>query len=106
LDISGTLFNAVRREGVKVPLALDYPDKKVVDLHNSLCPNMFKINLGNLLWTLNNIGEVNGDRPDQAKAEAKVALTECCCAVRRSMARYVQDLQTSGPARNPSPRGC
>jgi Ca-activated chloride channel family protein len=29
LDISGTLFNAVRREGVKVPLALDYPDLMV-----------------------------------------------------------------------------
>jgi Ca-activated chloride channel family protein len=29
LDISSTLFNAVRREGVKVPLALDYPDLMV-----------------------------------------------------------------------------
>jgi Ca-activated chloride channel family protein len=29
LDISGTLFNAVRREGVQVPLALDYPDLMV-----------------------------------------------------------------------------
>jgi Ca-activated chloride channel family protein len=29
LDISGTLFNAVRREGLKVPLELDYPDLMV-----------------------------------------------------------------------------
>jgi Ca-activated chloride channel homolog len=29
LDISATLFNAVQREGVKVPLALDYPDLMV-----------------------------------------------------------------------------
>ena len=29
LDISGTLFNAVRREGSKVPIELDYPDLMV-----------------------------------------------------------------------------
>jgi Ca-activated chloride channel family protein len=29
LDISGTLFNAVRREGSKVPIDLDYPDLMV-----------------------------------------------------------------------------
>lgn len=29
LDISGTLFNAVRREGVRVPIELDYPDLMV-----------------------------------------------------------------------------
>ena len=29
LDLSATLFNAVRREGVKVPIALDYPDLMV-----------------------------------------------------------------------------
>ena len=29
LDVSGTLFNAVRREGAKVPIALDYPDLMV-----------------------------------------------------------------------------
>jgi Ca-activated chloride channel family protein len=29
LDISGTLFNAVRREGAKVPIELDYPDLMV-----------------------------------------------------------------------------
>ena len=29
LDVSGTLFNAVRREGAKVPIELDYPDLMV-----------------------------------------------------------------------------
>jgi Ca-activated chloride channel family protein len=29
LDISGTLFNAVRREGARVPIELDYPDLMV-----------------------------------------------------------------------------
>jgi len=29
LDISGTLFNAVRREGSKIPIELDYPDLMV-----------------------------------------------------------------------------
>ena len=29
LDISATLFNAVRREGSKVPIELDYPDLMV-----------------------------------------------------------------------------
>ncbi len=29
LDVSGTLFNAVRREGARVPIALDYPDLMV-----------------------------------------------------------------------------
>ena len=29
LDLSATLFNAVRREGAKVPIALDYPDLMV-----------------------------------------------------------------------------
>lgn len=67
--IIGTEINLIHR------LALEYPDKKVIDLHNSLCPNMFKINLGNLLWTLNNIGQVNVVTiPEQVKAEAKLAL--------------------------------
>jgi len=67
--IIGTEINLIHR------LALEYPDRKVLDLHNSLCPNMFKINLGNLLWTLNNIGQVNVVTvPEQVKAEAKLAL--------------------------------
>jgi len=67
--IIGTEINLIHR------MSLDYPDKKVIDLQNSLCPNMFKINLGNLLWTLNNLGRVNVVTvPEKVKAEAKLAL--------------------------------
>jgi quinolinate synthase len=56
-------------------LALEYPDKKVLDLHNSLCPNMFKINLANLLQTLENLGEMNVVRvPEDIRAGARLAL--------------------------------
>ncbi|HUU81081.1 MAG TPA: quinolinate synthase NadA, partial [Acidobacteriota bacterium] len=41
--IIGTEVNLINR------LALENPDKNVLDLHYSLCPNMFKINLKNLL---------------------------------------------------------
>ncbi|MFZ2445542.1 MAG: quinolinate synthase NadA [Syntrophobacteraceae bacterium] len=69
--VIGTEINLIHR------LALEYPDKKVLDLHSSLCPNMFKINLGNLLWTLNNIGRVNVVTvPERVKAEAKLALDQ------------------------------
>jgi len=67
--VIGTEINLIHR------LALEYPDKKVLDLHNSLCPNMFKINPGNLLWALNNIGEVNVvSIPERIKEGAKLAL--------------------------------
>lgn len=67
--IIGTEVNLVSR------LALENPDKKVLDLHYSLCPNMFRINLKNLLWTLENVGQVNlVTVPDAIKAEAQVAL--------------------------------
>lgn len=67
--VIGTEINLIHR------LALEYPDKKVIDLHNSLCPNMFKINPGNLLWALNNIGEVNiVSVPEEIKEGAKLAL--------------------------------
>jgi len=39
--------------------AKEYPDKEILDLHYSLCPNMFKISLKNLLNALDNIGQVN-----------------------------------------------
>ncbi len=51
--IIGTEINLINR------LALEHPDKKVFELHYSLCPNMFKINLKNLLWSLENAGKVN-----------------------------------------------
>ena len=67
--VVGTEINLVHR------LAVEYPDKKVLDLHNSLCPNMFKINPANLLQTLESIGEMNVVRvPENVKAGAKLAL--------------------------------
>jgi quinolinate synthase len=67
--IIGTEINLIHR------LALEYPDKRVLDLHYSLCPNMFKINLKNLLWALENIGVVNVVTvPDAVKTDARLAL--------------------------------
>ena len=67
--VIGTEINLIHR------LALEYPDKKVLDLHYSLCPNMFKINLGNLLQTLETLGERNVVRvPEKIKAGARLAL--------------------------------
>jgi len=67
--IVGTEINLVNR------LALENPDKDVLDLHNSLCPNMFRINLKNLLWTLENIGQVNVITvPEVIRTDARMAL--------------------------------
>lgn len=67
--IVGTEINLIHR------LALEYPEKKVLDLHYSLCPNMFKINLKNLLKCLEEIGTYNVVRvPDDIKADARLAL--------------------------------
>jgi len=67
--IIGTEVNLIDR------LAQEYPDRNVLELHNSLCPNMFKINLQNLLWTLENIGQVNVIKvPDHIKNDARKAL--------------------------------
>jgi len=67
--IIGTEINLIHR------LALENPDKAVLDLHYSLCPNMFKINLKNLLWTLENIGRVNVVTvPETIRAAAQTAL--------------------------------
>ncbi len=49
----GTETNLVTR------LAREYPDKKIRELSRSLCPNMFRIDMKNLLWTLDEIGTVN-----------------------------------------------
>jgi quinolinate synthase len=40
-------------------LAREYPDKMIVPVSRSLCPNMYKINPANLLSTLDNLGNVN-----------------------------------------------
>lgn len=67
--IIGTEINLVHR------LALEHPDKQVLDLHYSLCPNMFKINLEKLLWTLENLGQANQVVvPEPVKTEARLAL--------------------------------
>jgi len=51
--IIGTEIHLIQR------LALENPDKKILELHHSLCPNMYKINLENLCRTMEGIGEVN-----------------------------------------------
>lgn len=67
--IIGTEVNLVKR------LALEHPDKTIVTLHDSLCPNMAKINLSNLFFTLENIGEVNVVTvSEKIKNDAKSAL--------------------------------
>jgi quinolinate synthase len=67
--IIGTEINLINR------LTQEYPDKTVLELHHSLCPNMFKINLNNLLHTLENIGEYNVITvPEDIKADAGLAL--------------------------------
>jgi quinolinate synthase len=67
--IIGTEVNLVSR------LAHENPEKTVLDLHYSLCPNMFKISPRNLLWTLENIGQVNVITvPEDTKADARLAL--------------------------------
>lgn len=67
--VIGTEINLVSR------LAHEHPDKKVVELARSLCPNMYKITLLSLLRTLENIGELNVvELPDDVKHHARVAL--------------------------------
>jgi quinolinate synthase len=67
--IIGTEVNLIER------VALENPDKKVLVLQHSLCPNMFKINLKNLLWALDHVGQVNVVKvPEEIKADARMAL--------------------------------
>lgn len=67
--IIGTEFNLVDR------LAAEYPDKKILALHRSVCPNMFKINPQNLLATLEEIGTRNVITvPESIKQDARIAL--------------------------------
>jgi quinolinate synthase len=65
----GTEINLVNR------LASENPDKVIFELARSLCPNMFRINLRNLLWTLESLDDVNLVKVDPSlKADAKIAL--------------------------------
>jgi quinolinate synthase len=65
----GTELNLVHR------LAKQNPDKKVFPLARSMCPNMYKINLYNLCWTLDNLGKINIVKvPRNVKQDALLAL--------------------------------
>jgi quinolinate synthase len=67
--IVGTEFNLVQR------LNIQTPDKMVIPLARSACPNMAKITLGKLLHTLQNLGTFNVVRIDPAtKKDAALAL--------------------------------
>ncbi len=67
--IIGTEINMVQR------LALEYPDKKILPLNRSLCPNMYKINLPSLAYTLDNPGEYNVvSVPEEIRYSARLAL--------------------------------
>jgi quinolinate synthase len=67
--IIGTEINLVSR------LALENQNKMVLDLHYSLCPNMLRINLKNLLWALEDVGAFNVVTvPEEIKKDARVAL--------------------------------
>lgn len=67
--IIGTEINLVQR------LARQHPDKKIHELARSLCPNMFRIGLPDLLWTLDMIGETNRVEVDpDTKVGARKAL--------------------------------
>ena len=67
--IIGTEINLIKR------LAMEYPDKTILPLKDSLCPNMYKINLKNLLTCLENIGKTNIVTVDEAiKKDAFIAL--------------------------------
>ncbi len=67
--IIGTEINLVDR------LALEFPEKTILPLQRSLCPNMFRISPEKLLYTLENIGKHNVVTiPEDLKAAAKLAL--------------------------------
>lgn len=67
--VIGTEINLVAR------LAKNHPDKKIVPLARSLCPNMFKLSLADLCCTLENLGRVNEVFVNEEIAkDAKIAL--------------------------------
>ena len=67
--VIGTEINMVSR------LARKNPDKRIVPLARSLCPNMFKISLADLCWTVEKLGQVNEVLvPEEIAGDAKMAL--------------------------------
>jgi len=67
--IIGTEINLIAR------LARDYPDRQVIQLKRSLCPNMFKISPKNLLESLQALpGGETVTLPEEVKQDARLAL--------------------------------
>lgn len=65
----GTEINLISR------LAKTYPDKRVIELKRSFCPNMFKITLEKLFYTLKNLDSFEAVKvSDEIKKDAKIAL--------------------------------
>ncbi len=65
----GTEIHLVNR------LIKNSPGKRILPLAQSLCPNMYKISLNDLLWTLDNLGEINVvEVPPETKKDARIAL--------------------------------
>jgi quinolinate synthase len=69
VTVVGTELNLVSR------LASEWPDRKVVSLSRSLCPNMFRISLGRLAETLRALPDRNEVTvPEAVAADAALAL--------------------------------
>lgn len=67
--VVGTEVNMVSR------MAANNPDKRVVPLTRSLCPNMFKVSMNDLCWILEEIGQAGEIIVDESiKKDARVAL--------------------------------
>jgi len=67
--IIGTEINLIRR------LAMEYPDRRVLALAYSLCPNMFRITPAKLLATLEHLGEdFVVTVPEEVRNYARLAL--------------------------------
>ena len=67
--VIGTEINLIAR------LAREHPDKRIYELARSLCPNMYRINLYNLYWTMSELGNVNVITvADDVKRDARTAL--------------------------------
>jgi len=67
--VIGTEINLVKR------LAMENPNKTILSLHDSSCSDMNKINLENLLRTLENIGRYNVVTiPEEIKTDSRMAL--------------------------------
>jgi len=68
-SVIGTEINLVSR------LAKNTRGKKIVPLARSLCPNMWKISLNDLLYTLDNLGQINKvEVNEEIKIHARIAL--------------------------------